>query len=114
MTSVVTDTYTSRDLCARYGCAQVTIRKREAEDGFPTGVKFGRKLIYNKRAVHKWESEHLPALQPEKVMEESYEDSAEWDRRRRRYLLERDERAAREASKKPIPPPPKKKPRKPH
>lgn len=84
------DTFTSKELCARYGCAQVTIRRKEAEEGFPHGERFGRKLIYAKEAVHAWERAHMPHLH---IEPEQTEDDKHWDRLRRRHQLEQEERA---------------------
>lgn len=99
--AIETDTYTSQDLCARYGCAQITIRRKEAEEGYPHGSRFGRKLIYSKVAVHDWERKHMPWLHPEPEMSD---DDKHWDRIRRRVKLEREEEGD------PPPPPPPKRP----
>lgn len=99
---IETDTYTSAELCAKYGCAQVTIRRKEREEGFPKGEKFGRKLIYAKAAVHEWERKHMPKLHNE--TDESDEDK-QWSLLRRRYLLEKEERAAGVEPEQPPPKP---------
>lgn len=87
------DTYNSRELCARYSCAQVTIRRKEREEGFPHGERYGRELTYSKAAVHEWERKHMPHLHsnPDRELDEEEE---KWDRLRRRYLLEKEELAA--------------------
>ena len=99
--AIETDTYTSAELCARYGCAQVTIRRKEREQGFPKGTRYGRKLLYLKAAVNEWERKHMPLLHP--TVERS-DDDAKWELLRRRYLLEKEERAA---GIDPLDPPPK-------
>jgi hypothetical protein len=99
MTVAASETFTSKELCARYRCAQVTIRRKEKSEGYPHGEKYGRNIVYAKRKVFDWERIHMPGLLAE---QEQNDDDAEWDRRRRRYLLERDERAAN--GKKPAPP----------
>ena len=87
------DTYNSRELCARYSCAQVTIRRKEREEGFPHGERYGRELTYSKAAVHAWERVHMKHLHTETELAD--EDEAHWDRLRRRYLLEKEELAAK-------------------
>ena len=82
-----TDTFTSKELCARYGCAQVTIRRKEAEENFPKGTKFGRKLIYPRKGVFEWERKHMPELHTEPELTE--EDKV-WDRLRRQRELDRE------------------------
>lgn len=96
-------TFTSKELCVRYRCAQVTLRRLEEREGFPHGEKVGRDIIYLKSSVYEWERTHKPSLQVNPPMDA---DDEEWALRRRRYLLERDERAARnrEGDNKPMPP----------
>jgi len=85
---VGSETYTSKELCQRYGCAQITIRRRENESGFPKGEKFGRKLVYAKRAVHDWERKHMPHLQTAPDLDE---EDKQWDRMHRLRQLEKEE-----------------------
>lgn len=94
-------TFTSKELCERYRCAQVTLRRLEEREGFPHGEKVGRDIIYLKASVYEWERIHKPSLQVHPPMSD---DDAEWDRRRRRYLLEKEEREANNRNKKPTPP----------
>jgi len=101
MAVVASDKFTSKELCARYRCAQVTIRRKEKREGYPRGEKYGRNIIYLKQKVFEWERIHMPNILIEK---EQDDDSAEWDRRRRRYLLEKEEREANDRDKKPTPP----------
>lgn len=88
------DTYNSRELCARYSCAQVTIRRKERDEGYPHGERYGRELTYSKAAVHEWERKHMPHLHANADVEID-EDEKQWDRLRRRYLLEKEEMAAK-------------------
>lgn len=83
-----TDTFISKELCERYGCAQVTIRRKEAEEGFPRGTRYGRKLIYSRRAVIEWEKKHMPELHTEP---EQTENDKDWDRLTRRRQLDKEE-----------------------
>ena len=98
-TPIDSPTFTSKELCARYRCAQVTLRRKEKTEGYPEGRKYGRDIIYLKASVYAWERLHMGNLQPDVPLNE---DDAEWDRRRRRYLLEKEEREAN--ANKPQPP----------
>jgi hypothetical protein len=101
------DTYNSRELCARYSCAQVTIRRKEREEGFPHGERYGRELTYSKAAVHAWERIHMPHLHDADEDKQFDEDEASWDRLRRRYLLDTEELAAKGQDDDDDPPKPK-------
>jgi hypothetical protein len=92
------DTYTSAELCARYGCSQVTLRRLERDKGFPKGERVGKRLVYDKFQVHQWERKYHPGLHSSDELGEDAQDRKNWDLLIRRRALEREEEAA---SKKP-------------
>jgi predicted DNA-binding transcriptional regulator AlpA len=55
-------TYTTEQLCERYGCNPSTIYRKVKMNGFPAGSKFGRTIVRLQSAVHEWENANLPGL----------------------------------------------------
>jgi len=83
---VAPTTYTSKELCARYRCAQRTLRFKEKVEGFPHGERFGRNVVYSIKAVHDWERVHMPGLNPEPELSE---EDQQWNLLHQHRVLEK-------------------------
>lgn len=93
-------TYSTSELCARYRCSQLTLRRMTASKGYPEpAFKVGHEYQFMKAAVHAWERIHIPALHADAA--DLGDDEKHWERLHRFRVLEREESLA----KSPIPDP---------
>jgi hypothetical protein len=74
------ETYTSMDLCERYGVCLRTIRAWEKKRGFPQGGPFSKVIIWSMAKVHAWEKVHMPHLHNGSHVADDDED---WQRMKR-------------------------------
>ena len=80
------DTYSIRELMARYSCAASTIYRRMIKDGYPKPSRFGKgKNKWAAAAVHAWELIHMPHLHPTQDEAFLVEDTQVWAKLRGDY-----------------------------
>ena len=85
------ETFTSEDLCARYGCTLRTIHHMERKKGFPLGAIYSKGYVWSVAKVIAWEKIHMPHLHVDAVVDEDPEQAAEWEKRSRRRALDRED-----------------------
>lgn len=71
------DTFTSGELCARYGCVLRTIRAKQKKLGFPDGDIYSKELVFSMAKVIAWEKVHMPHLHGGDA---ALDDAEEWAR----------------------------------
>lgn len=72
------DTFTSGELCARYGCVLRTIHAKQKKLGFPAGNIFSKELVFSMPGVIAWEKVHMPHLHGGAAA--AVDDAEEWAR----------------------------------
>lgn len=68
------ETFTSKDLCERYGVTLRTIHAMERKQGFPKGSVFSKALIWSVPMVLAWEHNHMPHLSGSVELADDAED----------------------------------------
>ena len=84
-------TFTTEDLCERYGVTLRTIHHMERTQGYPLGAPFSKTLVWSVAKVLAWEKIHMPHLHVgSDDVDESPEQAAEWAELIRVRALERE------------------------
>jgi len=85
-------TFTTEDLCERYGVTLRTIHHMERTKGFPLGSPFSKTIVWLVSKVFAWEKIHMPHLHVGAAdVDETPEQSAEWSELSRQRALDREE-----------------------